>query len=147
MTSTGVNLVKNDGSETFVLKVENIENTNSNNIVTHTLVSEIGNIAGEEPLFEKEGYTVDGVIAGTEPADYPNSGTYSNHDYGMSEELRRAVRQWGNVATGGLDTLQWDGRSIGVVIADFILTQDRTADGPRQYTYTLELTSYDTSII
>lgn len=145
MTSTGVELVKNDGSETFTLKVNDISATNANNIVTHTIVAEVGQILGEEPLFEKEEYEISGRIVGMEGADYPNDGTYTDDDFGQSEELRRASKVWGDI-TNGLDTLNWDGRSIDVVISEFRLTENRQNNAERQYSFTLLLTAFDTAL-
>ena len=146
MTDTGVELEKNDGSESFTLKVNHVTNNNSNNIITHTIISAAGSIAGSEPLFERENYELTGEIRGMEAEDYPNSGTYSNHDYGQAEELRRASKEWGDIVNG-LDTLRWDGRTIGCVISEFRLEQDRSQDPEKQYTFTLELSAFDTSIV
>lgn len=145
MTNTGVELEKNDGSETFTLKVNNVTASNANNVITHTIISVAGSIAGSAPLFEKETYELSGEIKGMEADDYPNSGTYSDDDYGQAEELRRATKVWGDIQNG-LDTLRWDGRSIGVVISEFRLDQNREQDIPKNYTFTLELTAFDTPI-
>lgn len=145
MTNTGVELEKNDATETFTLKVNNVTASNANNIITHTIISAAGSIAGSAPLFEKETYELSGVIKGMEAADYPNSGTYSDDDYGQAEELRRATKEWGDIQNG-LDTFKWDGRSIGVVISELRLDQNREQDIPKQYGFTLELTAFDTPI-
>lgn len=147
MTNTGVELEKNDGTETFVLKVNNITASNANNIITHTIIAEAGAIAGEEPLFEKEEYELSGEIKGMEAADYPNSGTYSDDDFGQAEELRRATKEWGDIASNGLDLLRWDGRSIDVVISELRLDQNRENDPEKQYTFTLSLTAFDTAVV
>lgn len=146
MTTTGVELEKNDGSELFTLKVTNLTSTNANNVITHTIVAEAGAIAGESPLFEKEEYELSGEIKGMDATDYPNSGTYGDHDYGQAEELRRATKQWGDIVSNGLDTLYWDGRTIGVVISELRLDQNRENDPENQYTFTLALTAFDTPI-
>jgi hypothetical protein len=146
MTNTGVGLEKNDGTETFTLKVNTISSVNANNIITHTIVAEAGDIAGEEPLFEKESYELSGEVRGMEATDYPNSGTYNDDDYGQVEELRRAAKQWGDLASNGLDTLVWDGRSIGVVFSEIRVEQNREEDPEKQYTFTMELTAFDTPI-
>lgn len=145
MTDTGVELEKNDGSEKFTLKVNNLTSSNANNVITHTIVAESGNLAGEEPIFEKESYELTGVIQAMEADDYPNSGTYSNDDYGMVEELRRATKEWGNISSG-LDTLYWDGRTIGVVISEVRIDQNREETPENQYSFTMELVAYDTPI-
>ena len=146
MTDTGVELEKNDGSEKFTLKVNNLTSSNANNVITHTIVAEAGQIAGEAPLFEKEEYELSGVIKGMEASDYPNSGTYSDDDYGQVEELRRVTKEWGDIVSNGLDTLYWDGRTIGVVISELRLDQNRENDPENQYGFTLSLTAFDTPI-
>lgn len=145
MTNTGVELEKNDGSEVFTLKVRNMTNVNANNVITHTIVTAAGNISGEEPIFEKESYEMEGDIKGMDSTDYPNAGTYSDDDYGQVEELRRASRQWGDI-NNGLDTLRWDGRTIGVVISELRIDQNREEDPERQFTFTLELTAFDVAV-
>ncbi len=146
MTNTGVELEKNDGSETFTLKVNNLTSSNANNVITHTIVAEAGNLAGEEPIFEKESYELTGVVQAMEAADYPNSGTYSDDDFGMVEELRRATKQWGDIASNGLDTLRWDGRTIGVVISELRIDQNREKTPEKEYSFTLEVVAFDTPV-
>jgi len=146
MTNTGVELDKNDGSETFTLKVNNLTSVNANNVITHTIVAEAGDIAGEEPLYEKESYELSGEVRGMDGTDYPNSGTYSDDDYGQVEELRRATKQWGDLASNGLDTLHWDGRTIGVVISELRIDQNRNEDPEKQYSFTMELMAFDTPV-
>lgn len=147
MTNTGITLTKNDSSEVFHLKVSNVTAENANHVITHAIVSAAGNLAGSGPIFEKESYQLSGRIAGMDSSDYPNSGTYTSEgdDYGQAEELRRATKQWGDIENG-LDTLTWDGRIIDVVISDFRLEQNREQEAPKQYTFTLELTAFDTPI-
>lgn len=146
MTNTGVELEKNDGSETFTLKVNNLTSSNANNVITHTIVAEAGNLAGEEPIFEKESYELTGVIQAMEASDYPNSGVYSDDDFGMVEELRRATKQWGDIASNGLDTLRWDGRTIGVVISELRIDQNREETPEKEYSFTLEVVAFDTPV-
>lgn len=145
MTNTGVELRKNDGTETFVLKCTNLTSSNANNIITHTIVAEFGEIAGEEPLFEKESYELTGDIVGMDATDYPNSGTYSDDDFGQTEELRRAAKQWGDIS-GGLDTLYWDGRTIDCVISEVRIDQNREEKPEKDYSFTIEMVAYDTPI-
>ena len=145
MTSTGVELEKNDGSEKFTLKVNNLTSSNANNVILHTIVAEAGRIAGEAPIFEKESYELTGVIQAMEAADYPNSGTYSDDDFGMVEELRRATKEWGDISNG-LDTLYWDGRTIDVVISEVRIDQNREETPEKEYSFTMELTAFDTPV-
>lgn len=145
MTNTGVELEKNDASEKFTLKVANLTSSNANNIILHTIVAEAGRLAGESPVFEKESYELTGEIVGMEAADYPNSGTYSDDDYGMVEELRRATKQWGDISNG-LDTLYWDGRVIDVAISEIRIDQNREEKPEKEYSFTMELTAFDTPV-
>ncbi len=145
MTNTGTELEKNDGSEKFTLKTNNLTSSNANNVILHTIVAEAGRIAGEEPIFEKESYELTGVIQAMEAADYPNSGTYSDDDFGFVEELRRATKEWGDISNG-LDTLYWDGRTIDVVISEVRIDQNREETPEKEYSFTMELTAFDTPV-
>lgn len=145
MTNTGTELEKNDGSEKFTLKTNNLTSSNANNVILHTIVAEAGRIAGEEPIFEKESYELTGVIQAMEAADYPNSGTYSDDDFGFVEELRRATKEWGDISNG-LDTLRWDGRTIDVVISEVRIDQNREETPEKEYSFTMELTAFDTPV-
>lgn len=150
MTSTGLSLVKNDGTEEFVLRGSNVKLSVSNNVIIKSILSAVGGLAGANPVLSKETYQISVILKGVEAADYPNSGTYSvtpnTHNYGMHNELARAAREWGPTTADGLDTLEYDGRSIDGVISDLQLSEDRTSDNQRQYTGTLEFTHFDVYI-
>lgn len=143
MTDTGVTLTKNDGSEQFTLKVNNVTMSNSSNVIVKSIISAAGELAGTDPVLAKETYELSGDIRGMDGTDYPNSGVYSDDDFGMTEELRRAAKQWGPDTNNGLDTLDWDGRTIDVVISEIRIDQNRNQDPEKQYSFTLELTTYD----
>jgi len=150
MTSTGITLVKNDGSETFTLKVTNVKVQVSNNVIIKSILSAVGGLAGANPVLSKEAYQLSVVIKDMDASDYPNSGTYSvtpnTHAYGQHNELLRVAAEWGPTQADGLDTLNYDGRSISGVISDLQLSEDRTSDNQRQYTGTLEFTHFDVYI-
>lgn len=150
MTDTDVQLDKNDGSETFVLRVTNVKYANSQSVLTRSILSATGGLAGANPVLSKETWTLTIEIANTDAADYPNSGTYSStpntDNYGMYEELRRAANEWGPTTADGLDTMTYDGRTVDVVITDLQLTEDIERDPKREYSGTIELTHFDVYI-
>ena len=150
MTNTATELVRNDRSETFTLKVNKVKTQVSNNVIIKSILSAVGGLAGANPVLSKEAYQLEVVLKDVEAADYPNAGSYTStpntHNYGMHNELRRAAREWGPTTSDGFDQFKYDGRSIDVVISDLQLTEDRSGDLSRQYTGTLELVHYDVYI-
>lgn len=150
MTNTATELVRNDGSETFTLKVNKVKTQVSNNVIIKSILSAVGGLAGANPVLSKEAYQLEVVLKDVEAADYPNSGSYTTtpntHNYGMYNELRRAAREWGPTVADGFDQFKYDGRSIDVVISDLQLTENRNKDISRQWTGTLELVHYDVYI-
>lgn len=142
-----VKVIRNDGSETFRLKAERVETSVENGLVTDSIISAASRqVAGGKLVLELQRYTIDFVIQGMTPDDYPNASTYDgssastpdNDDYGFREELMRASKEWGYDLSNGFDTLEYDGRSIDGVITAFDPTED-TANRPgRTYDATLE---------
>lgn len=147
MTTTGTRIIKNDGSETFEIRATNVKLQKSNNIVIQSILSAAGGIAGGTPVLAKISWKVDFVIRNTDAADYPNSGTYSStpntDNYGFYEELSRAFDEWRPTTADGLDTFEYDGRSVDVTLSDLQLNEDRSGeDISRQYSGTLELSTF-----
>lgn len=143
-----VKLIRNDGSETFRLKAYNVDTDVENGLITDSLASAFRQVVGSKLRLDLQTYTVDFVIQGMTPDDYPNASTYDgssastpdNDDYGFREELMRASKEWGYDLSNGFDTLEYDGRSIDGVITAFDPTED-TANRPgRTYDATLEWT-------
>lgn len=141
-----VTLDRNDGSETFRLKVDSVEPTISNGLFTRSLISATGGLAGKDPILNKETYQITGDIKAMEASDYPNSAGYSDDDRGMEIELRRASKEWGPDTTDGFDTMTWDGRVIEGVITEFSPREDRSSDIGRNYTFSMEFTHIDVYI-
>jgi len=151
MTSVPFKLVKNDGSEEFTLKTTNVKLQKSNNIVIRSILSAIGGLAGATPVLAKTSWKIDFVIRDMDAADYPNSGTYSStpntDNYGFYEELRRAFDRWGPTTADGLDTLEYDGRSVDVAFSDLQLNENPDGgDPPREYSGTIEMATYSVYI-
>jgi len=141
-----VSLTNDDGSETFQLRVEKVESKVSNGLITRSILSGLGDlVAGSDPVLNTETYKLQNVqIRNVDANDYPNSSSYSNDNYGMENELRRASKEWGPSAAQGFDQLAWDGRNIDVVITDFSSAQNAVDDGvPKVYTVNMELTHVD----
>lgn len=147
MTTTGVKLTKNDGSEEFVLKASSVEEVKGMSVVTRAVVSALNELVGIEPELRRVTYNISLEIIDMDAADYPNSGTYSDHDYGFSKELSRAVEDWGYTTSDGFDTLTWDGRTINGAFSN--LTLEESLDQgttTRHYVVTIEWAHYDVGI-
>lgn len=147
-----VKLRRNDNSETFRLKAETVETAVENGLITDSIISGASRaVLGGKLVLELQRYTIDFVIQGMGPNDYPNSSTYDgstastpdNDDYGFREELMRASKEWGFTASDGFDTLVYDGREIDGVITAFNPTEDTSNRPARTYDATLEWTFLD----
>jgi hypothetical protein len=148
MTSTGLTITKNDGTEQFTLKSNQVKSVVSMGVVTKALLGGISSLSGGDPTLSKETFEINGVIREMEAADYPNSGTYADDDLGFSEELRRACKEWRPTTSDGLNTLEYDTGTdlrgpIDGLLTEVQITENRDNDAPRQYGFTLEWTHYD----
>jgi len=143
-----VKLIRNDGSETFRLKAYNVETDVENGLITDSLASAFRQVVGSKLRLDLQTYTVDFVIQGMTPDDYPNSSTYDgssastpdDDDYGFRDELIRASKEWGYDTNNGFDVLEYDGRQIDGVITSFNPTEDTDNRPGRTYDATLEWT-------
>jgi len=143
-----VKLVRNDGSETFRLKANRVETDVENGLITDSLASAFRQVVGSKLRLDLQTYTIDFVIQGMTPDDYPNSSTYDgssastpdDDDYGFRDELIRASKEWGYDTSNGFDTLVYDGREIDGVITSFNPTEDTEQRPGRTYDATLEWT-------
>ena len=144
-----VELVRNDSSESFRLKASSVDTNVENGVVVDSILSGVSRaVVGSKLVLEIQTYTIDFVIQGMEPADYPNSSTYdgssastpNNDDYGFREELERASKTWGYDTSDGFDQLKYDGRVIDGVITSFDVTEDAEQRPTRTYDATLEWT-------
>lgn len=148
-TIDGVQLDRNDGSETFDLKASTVKTTVSNGLVTDSIVSALREVVGGKLVLDKETLVVEGTIQDMDSDQYPNSGTYSDDDLGFERELNRAAKEWGFDSTDGFDTLTWGNRSaIDGVITQVDATEN--ADDPElgagAYEFTVEFTYLDAFI-
>jgi len=148
MSETGLTIVKNDGSETFTLKANSVKSTISMGVVTKALLGVASGLSGGNPKLSKETYEITGVIKDVDPEDYPNSGTYSDDDLGMGEELKRAVKEWTPTTADGLNVMNYEQGAnlrgpIDGVLTEVAITENRENDKPRDYQFTLEWTHYD----
>lgn len=147
-----VKLRRNDGSEVFRLKANRMETQVENGLVTDSIISAASRkVLGGKLVLEIQKYTIDFVIQGMTPSDYPNSSLYDgssastpdNDDYGFREELMRASKEWGYDTSNGFDTLEYDGRSIDGVITSFNPSEDTEQRPRRTYDASLEWTFLD----
>lgn len=144
MTDTEVELRRNDSSETFVLKAYNVDPSVENGLVTDSIISATSRqLLGGKLVLSAETYQISFEIQGMESTDYPNSGSYSNDDYGFRWELWRAAHQWGFTIADGFDQLYYDGQLIDGVITLFNPTEDTEQKKARTYDATLEFTHVD----
>jgi len=144
MTTTEVILTRNDGSEQFTLKAEGVDRSVENGLVTDSIISAASRqVLGGKLVLSAETYQIDFPIQGMEAADYPNSGTYTDHDWGFNEELWRAAHEWGFTLSDGLDTLDYKDKTIEGVITLFNPTEDTNQNKPGAYEATLEFTHID----
>ena len=144
MTSTSVDIERNDGSETFVLKTSRIDHEISNGLVTDSIISGVSReLGGGKLVLDIRKFEIDIDIQGMEAADYPNSSTYSDDDYGYAQELERAALTWGWTSSDGFDTLNYDGRTLTGVLTNLNLVENTENTKARQYTGNIEWTYLD----
>ena len=147
MTVTATRIIRNDDSEEFVLKTPTVRSTVSRSVVTRAVLSAAGGLVGGDPIIGKEVFAIQNVaIRDISPDDYPNSGTYSDHNLGFKQELLRAAKTWSPSVSNGLDVFHYDGEEHGGVLTDVQITENVQEDAPRQYSATLEWTAYDAYI-
>lgn len=149
-SNLAVRIRRNDGSEEFRLKADNVDTSVENGLVMDSVISAASRqVLGGKLVLDLQRYTISFDIQGMEPDDYPNAGVYDgssapeDDDYGFRDELMRASKEWGFDTENGFDTLVYDGRQIDGVITSFDPSEN-TNDGPgRTYTATLEWTYLD----
>jgi hypothetical protein len=148
-TIDGVLLTRNDGSEEFDLPTTKVDKTYSAGLVTDSIVSGLREVVGGKLVFDKETLVVEGEIHGVDAAQYPNSGTYADHDLGMERELDRAGKEWGWDESDGFDTLTWGDRATinGVITqVDAVENTEDPELGAGAYSFTVEFTYLDAFI-
>jgi hypothetical protein len=147
-----VRLRRNDGSEEFRLKADNVETSVENGLVMDSVISAASReILGGKLVLDLQRYTISIDIQGMTPDDYPNSGVYDgsspatpdDDDYGFRDELMRASKEWGFDVDNGFDTLVYDGREIDGVITAFDPSESMDESPGRTYSATLEWTFLD----
>lgn len=144
MTDTEVELRRNDGSETFVLKATSVEMTVSNGLVTDSIISAASNqVLGSKLVLDAQTYQIDLEIQGMESGDYPNSASYSDDDKGFRDELKRASLEWGFTLADQFDVLYYDGRTIDGVLTEYSPVEDLSSRQARTYDATIEWTHLD----
>jgi len=143
-----------DTSQTaFFLKCENVEVSVGNNLIARAILSAAGDIAGADPVLNSVTYQLTGVyLQAIEDEDYPDqpindapSGYYADvaaddHNQRMMIALKEATKQWGPDANGDIDTLEWDGQYIPVVITSFSASESASSPKPGIYQADIEMT-------
>lgn len=143
MTTTDVSLVRNDGSEQFILKADRVEETVSNGFVSDSIISGVTRkTLGAKLVLELITYQVDITIQGVEATDYPNSSSYTDHEWGMRQELRRASLHWGYTMADGFDTLEYRDLSANGVLTEYSPMEDTDQRQAGTFTATIEWTNF-----
>lgn len=149
-TDLDVQLIRNDGTDTFNLKVSKWDRQIGNNIVTKGILGVAGDLSGKEVNIGFEKYTLDGKLNNTQDGTYPTGGNYPDIDLTQWERatekemaLAHAARVWGPDASDGFDTVEIGPRSLGAMISKLSTTENRSKTGPEQYSFTVELTHAD----
>jgi len=149
-TDLDVQLIRNDGTDSFNLKVSKWDRSIGNNIVTKGILGVAGDLSGKEVNIGFEKYSLDGAIKNTQEGTYPTGGNYPDIDlstWARATEkemaLAHATRVWAPDTSDGFDTVEIGPRTLGVMISKLSTTENRSKDGPEQYTFTVELTHAD----
>ena len=142
-------IVRNDGSETFEFKAETWDYTQSNGLVTDSVISALREVIGGKLVLNAETIVVSGIIKDMPADHYPNNGSYSDDDLGFESELRRAGKEWGFDTADGFDDLILGPRpAIQGVLTEVNVTEDATAAdlGAGAYEFEIEWTYLDAFI-
>lgn len=148
-TIGSVQIIKNDGSETFDFKAETVEYKADVGLVTNSVISALREVVGGKLVLENETIVVKGIIKDMDGDQYPNNGTYADDDLGFESELRRAHKEWGFTSGDGFDELSWGSRSnFDGIFTNIQITEDANDEeiGAGSYSFTLEWTYLDAFI-
>lgn len=166
--TTGVQLVRNDGSLTFNLKCQQVEVNLGNNVVSRALLSAAGDVAGADPVLNNESYRLIGVtLAEVDSSDYPSDdGDWGNtfqtipwktkdavgniqtipaseDEQRMEAALRHAAKEWGPDVEDGFDQLVWNDQHLDVIITSYGATESAEQPKPGVYQVDIEVTHVD----
>lgn len=148
-TIGSVQLIKNDGSETFDFKAETVEYKADNGLIVDSVISALREVVGGKLVLNNENIVVSGIIKDMDSDQYPNSGTYADDDLGFESELRRAHKNYGWTSGDGFDQLSWGTRSdFNVVFTNIQITEDATDEelGAGSYSFEAEFVYLDAFI-
>jgi len=133
-----VKLTKNDNTEEFVIQASRVSRALDQSIVQEAVLETYGSLTGSDPELNTVKLELSGLIQDVAAADYPNSGTYTDDDFGFENEIQRAGEEWGPSAADGFTVFTWDGRTIDVVITN--VETEENLDERKQRSYTLDIT-------
>lgn len=143
--------------DAFFLKCENVEVNVGNNLIARAILSAAGDIAGSDPVLNSVTYQLTGVyLQAISDEDYPDEPinqapteyyadvAAGDHNQRMMIALKEAAKQWGpdsNLAKeNAMDTLEWDGQYIPVIITSFSASESASSPKPGIYQADIELT-------
>lgn len=147
-------LKRNDGSETFTLQAERVERSVDNSPTTRAALATVGELVGHDPVLNTYTFEIEAHIQDVSASDYPNSGNYSDHDFGFENEIIRAALEWGPDATDGFDVFEWgdtskytgggsNPRIIDVIITNVTTEENRDQRIADAYDLNIELFHFD----
>lgn len=140
-----VDIERYDGSEKFNIKAHRVEPEYSKGVVSKATQGVL-NTVGASVRLDKVDFTIEAKIQGMTSSDYPNSGSYTDHDKGFRDEIARAAEEWAPVLSGGsvkMDSLNWDGREIKGLLTNVATPEDSERKKAGVYGLTMEWRHFD----
>jgi hypothetical protein len=142
-----VKLQRNDyanSGEEFILKANQVDQAHSNSLVTKSVLSAAGDIAGKDVDLGTINYTLNGSIQAAETDTYPSYVSIDTTTWKTATEkemnLERAMESWGPDASDGFDDLIWGPRTIPGMMSKYTVSENLNQKAPEQYDYTIEWT-------
>lgn len=145
MATLDVELHRYDDSEIFNLKAHRVEPEYSKGVVSKATQGVL-NTVGASVRLDKVDFTIEAKIQGMKSGDYPNSGSYTDHDKGYRDEIARAAEEWAPVLSGGsvqMDELHWAGRTIKGVLTNVQTPEDSERNKAGVYGLSIEWRHFD----
>jgi len=138
-----VSIVRNDGSESFDLKAEQMTRSFDNNVVVRSVLAVAGDVIGQDLDLSMETLEAQGVIQEPDSDTYPSAESTPGYNAATEKEvnLASAFRRWGPSVDDGFDRMLWGPREETGILTRLSTTEDATGQrGVGKYTFTLEFT-------
>lgn len=129
-------------SEEFNLKAEKVDRSQNNGIITKSILSVAGDVAGSDPNLGIVTFNIQGMLQNSDPDTYPNYTSIDTSQYTVATEkeinLAEAMDIWGPT-TSEFDKFHWGPREIPGMMTKLSTTENATGErGPGKYTYSIE---------